>query len=161
MQADGQDGLDRGQARENGIVPGGPALETRRQVALLEVMAGEAETHRQDRDAARIVEPSLVEVHPLAEALAGRVLKGDAAHMGADAGRLAGDDETHAFGNLENRTRLMRQRRATGALDADTAGPHGVGKHRLALLGALRPHEKTEERRRLERQRSTSSSAGT
>ena len=50
----------------------------------------------QDGDAAGIVETVLVESHPVAQPLAGRILERDAADMRADARRLAGDDEANA-----------------------------------------------------------------
>ena len=76
VAADGQDQLELRHGREQALVPGGRAFPARRQVAAGRVVAGKAEAHGHDGDAALVVELLGRELQPGPQAVAGGSVKG-------------------------------------------------------------------------------------
>lgn len=104
---------------QQAVAPQGGAFRAGRGVAAGGEAAGIAQAHGDDGDAAAVVECLFVDPHPFAQAIAGRVGKGDAGLMRFGAGRLTGDQDARRGCDVQYGARFKRER-----WRACTAGAH-------------------------------------
>ena len=122
--ADEQNELQIGHERKHWLAPQFGAFPPRRHISAIGVEAGEAEAHWNDGDPLGIVEDLLSDAEPEAQARARRIGVWTPRSMDTDARRLPRDAETGGGRDLEDGSRLMRQRRlVSGRVAADAAGP--------------------------------------
>src|ERR1700722_12796253 len=120
-----QNELQIGESRKHSLAPQFGAFAARRQVAALDVEAGEAEAHGRHGHDLRIVEHVLSDPEPAAQPDARRVRIGTARGMDADAWRLAGDADARGGRGLEDGPWRVRQRSAISRrVPADPARPN-------------------------------------
>ncbi len=74
--ANSQNQFDIGQRRQQGFTPGSSAFRARRKVTAF-ARARVAKTHSGDGDFSRVVECRFIDAHPLPQAIAAGVIKGD------------------------------------------------------------------------------------
>ena len=136
VAADEEGEADRGHGGQRAGAPGGGADGGRRQVGALGVVAGEAEGHGQDGEAAAVVEGVAVDAEPVAEAVAGGVVEGAAERVHAGAGGLAAEEDRRGRREPGHRPRRVggggrREARGAEAAGADFVGERGEGHARL------------------------------
>jgi len=122
ISADENGGLDVGRSRHQPRAPMGGAFPARRQVGPLVVIAGKAKAHGNDRELPGVIEFVPGDAHPVAQAVARRIVEGLAGAMDEIARRLTEDGEARRHGRLQHRARFMRQGRDEGRIHADAAG---------------------------------------
>ena len=108
VSADRQNDVDLRHEREQAVVPSRCAFAARRQVSARSVVAGKAEAHRRNANAARIVEGLPVHLQPGPQAVAGRVVERQAGLVDPKAGRLAGDQKARRRRHPQDRARIVR-----------------------------------------------------
>src|SRR5690242_16947879 len=125
VAADEEREADRGQTRAQPRVPAGSAFGPRRQIARF---SGSriAESGRNDRDAALVVESLPVEAQPLAQQIAGRIVPGNPALVHAPARCLPDDHQARAGRGAQDR-------------------PGGIGKVRSAQRAGADLGKKSRE----------------
>lgn len=128
IKPDCQHQFDSGHGCHQFCPPGRSALSPRRQVPSPNVLAGEAEAHRQNGEIARVIELALRDAEPAAQPVAGRIREWPAAGVNPCSGSLARDQDAGAGRYLKHRARRMRQRPAPGGIHADAAGARCGGK---------------------------------
>ncbi len=94
ISANGEDCLKLRHGGKQLVMPCDAALAPRRQIALARVMAGKTEAHRDNRDAASVIEGVAVDAHPRSQPVAGRIVETHPRIMRANARRLTGDEQT-------------------------------------------------------------------
>src|SRR5690606_33430504 len=103
------------------------AFAARRKVAAMFVIAGEAEAHRHDGEARRIIKLVARHAEPLPEAITGRVVERQGCVMDANAWGLAANGNSCRIRDDTVGVGLMRQgRRKSRYVATDTAGPDRV-----------------------------------
>jgi hypothetical protein len=127
---DRENAFDLRQNRKQFIMPSLTAFAARRQIALVGIVAWKTKTHRHDRDPRLIVERFARNAHPLPQTIAGGIVERRPADMHFDARRLAGDEQPGGRSQPQDGTWLLRERRATRRLNADTAGPDAPSQRR-------------------------------
>src|SRR5690606_8665009 len=121
--ADRQDELDTMQPGEEFAMPAPRAFTARRQIAACIIETWKAEPHRHDRDLRFVIERLAVDTHPVAQAIAGRVVERYPGRMHTGIRCLAGYEQTCRRTSPDHRSRLMRQWPAQRLLHAYATGP--------------------------------------
>ena len=121
VDSDRQDQFDLRHGREDPIVPKVTTLRTRREVALVSIIAGEAESHGHDCYTNGIVEDFWIYAHPVAQPCTGWIIERNATGMGPQSRSLARDHEPSFAGNPEDRARFVRQRAFARIVPANPA----------------------------------------
>jgi len=118
--------------REQTIVPRAGAFPARRQVAAHLVISGETKAHRHDSDKALIVENIVIDPHPGAQALSGRVAVGNAAAVHADARSLAGNQQLGRRADAQHGPDAVGEMRGAEAAGTDFGeqGRKALRRHR-------------------------------
>ena len=118
VDADEERQFDGRQTRQQRPAPQRRATGRRRIIATLRVCARKAEGHGRDPDPRISMEGGTVHPKPVAQAVAGRVVEWQAAHMHTSTGRLAANQQPRFRLHPHHRPRLVVEfagARATGA----------------------------------------------
>lgn len=126
VAADDQGEVDLGHERDQAGVPERRADRDGRGVAAVGETAGIAEAHGDDGDIGCVVEHVAGEAGPVAKAVAGGVVPGDARGVDFGAGGLADDEQAGSRGNLDDRAGTERE--GAGALGASARFGGGLGQ---------------------------------
>lgn len=106
IETDQQGDLDIRQVRQQGVSPCFSTDLHGRTVTPLLAITWKTEAHRDNGDPFRIIEIRFRDLHPVAQALAGRIIEGCARLIGKVSGRLPRNQDARFGIRLQDRVRL-------------------------------------------------------
>ena len=133
MAADEEDCPYPGKPGQNPVSPGPGTNGRRRKVVAAAVVSRKAECHGQYRNSTAIVECAPVDAHPIAQPVAGCIVKEDTACMHLGTGRLSGHEQPRSWLAPENWPGLV----GGGGFGEPPAADPAFPDHGFEVLQAL------------------------